>query len=627
MFDAVRSNPRIVQIFLLVITLPFAFFGIESYFRDRAGSDVVARVGSVDISSQQLDYAIREQEGVLRERMGASFDRAVIESPEFRASVLDRLVNETAVKATIRQSRLVVPAGLVQEYIRSRPEFQENGQFSLRLYDSMVASQGKTRDGFEQQVREGIAQNQLLAPVVQSAMTPLVTAERWVALDNEERAISELVFDAKSLVAGVKLAPGAAKAYYDANQAQFQSAEQVKVEYVQLSTADIAKKIQVSEDDAHNWYNENIKSLEQPEERRASHILVQVDAAAKPEVKAAARKKAETLLATVKASPAKFAAIAKESSDDKGSAEKGGDLGFFSRNAMVKPFEDAAFALKAKEISGLVESEFGYHIIMLTDLRGGKTKSFDEVKVEATEGARKQAAAKRFAELADQFGNLVYEQPDSLKPAADKFALKLVQTEWLSRTALPAGGLQNAKLQAALFSSDSLTNHRNTEAVDLGDGSVISARMLEYKPASVKPLEQVVAEVEAFAKADEAAKLAKAKGEEALGKLKAGETLAAVSWKAARSVKRSSSDLDVASRKAVFGAKIEKLPAYEGVVRNQDYVIYQISSVSIPKATGDVARIKDIRQRYAMALGEEDLRAFINGVRARLGVKIIEVKK
>ena len=625
MFDAVRNNPKIVQIFLGLITLPFAFFGIDSYFRDRGGNDVAARVGSVDIVSPQLDAAIRDQEGRLREQMGAAFDRSVLESPEFRANVLDRLINEAAVKATIRQSKMVVPDSQVQAFIKAQPEFQENGQFSLRLYDSIIAMQGKTRDGFQQQVRESIAQNQLLAPVVQSAVTPQATAERWIALDNEERTISELVFDAKNLMAGVKLPADAVKAYYDAHQAQFQLAEQVKVEFVQLSAAEIAKKIQVSDEDARNWYKENIKSLEQAQKRRASHILVQVDAAAKPDVKAAARKKAEELLAKVKKDPAKFAVIAKESSDDKGSAEKGGDLGSFAYGDMVKEFSDVAFGLKEKEISGVVESEFGYHIIMLTE--GGKTRSFEDSKVESVEGARKQAAAKRFAELADQFSNQVNDQPDSLKPVAEKFSLMLVQTDWLSRSALPAGVLQDPKLQAVLFSSDSIANHLNTEAVALGEGVIVSARIIEYKPASVKPLEQVAAEVDAFAKAEEAAKQAKSNGEAALGKLTAGESLTAASWKAPRAVKRSARDLSGEGRKAVFGAKLEKLPAYVGVVRNQDYVIYRIDSVSTPKVADDVARIKDIRERYAMALGEEDLRAYISGVRARLGVKITEAKK
>lgn len=626
MFDAVRNNPKFVQIFLVVISLPFALFGIDSYFRDNgSGKNVAAMVGSVEIVNQQLDLAIREQENSLREQMGANFDRAVLESPEFRSGVLDRLINEAAVKTTIQQSKMVVPDAMVQDFIKARPEFQENGQFSLRLYDAIISSQGKTRDGFQQTVRESIAQNQLLAPVVQSAVTPLATAERWVALEGEERHIAELVFDAKSLGGSVTLPADAAKQYYEKNQAAFQSPEQVKLEYVVLSVSDVTKQVQVSEEDARNWYAENVKNLEQSEERRASHILVQVDASAKPEERAAARKKAEDILARVKASPEKFAAIAKESSDDKVSAEKGGDLGKFTYPSMVKEFSDAAYALKDKEISGLVESEFGYHIIMRTD--GGKTKSFEDFKAEAFENARKQAANKRFADLAGNFGDLVYEQPDSLKPAADKFALKLIQTDWLSRNALPTGVLQNPKLQAALFSSDSLTNRRNTEAIDLGDGSIVSARVLEYKAASVRPFEEVAAIAEAQAKAEEAAKLASSKGEEALGKLKAGEELKGISWGAGKSIKRSSRELDPAARKAIFGTKADKLPVYAGLVRDQDYVIYRIDSVNVPKVGEDAARIKEIRQRYAMALGEEDLRAFISGVRTRLGVKIIEAKK
>lgn len=625
MFEAVRNNPKFVQLFLAVITLPFAFFGIEAYFNNSgAGGDTVAKVGKVEISSFQLEEAVREQENLLRQQMGGMFDKAFVESPEFKSAVLDRLINETALKTSVRDSKLTISNEAIQAYIKNQPEFQENGRFSFPLYEASARNQGLTPQGFEQRVREGLTQQQLLLPIAYSALAATPSAQRLLALEGEERSVAEWVFDAARYREQVKLSDEAVRKYYDGNQARFQTPEQAKLEYILLSQDEIERQLTLTEADARKWYEENLKSFAGTEERRASHILIQVAQDAKADARAAARKKAEEVLAKVKAEPAKFAELAKTASDDPGSAENGGDLGFFGRGAMVKPFEDAVFALKQREISSLVESEFGYHIIMLTDSRGGKAKSFEEVKAEALASARKQAAAQRFAELADQFGNMVYEQPDALKPVAEKFALKLVQTDWVTREALPEA-LRNQKIQSALFSADSLQNRRNTEAVDLGNGSVVSARILEYKPVASRSFEEVKPMAQEMARAEEAARLAVADGEAALKKLQAGETLSG-SWKPARTVKRSTADLASAARTAVFSAAAEKLPAFVGQAGNAAYSIYRIEKVTLPD-TANEAAVKEMRRQHALALGQEDLRAYIEAVRARQGVSLKKAEK
>lgn len=621
MFDAVRNNPKIVQTFLALITLPFAFFGVDAYFRNGGpGGNAAAKVGSVEISTIALEQAVREQENALREQMGGTLDHSLAEDPEFKSSVLDRLINEAAVKGAIADSKLVVSQESIQEYIKHIPEFQENGHFSFPLYEAFVRNQGLTPYGFEQRVRESVAQQQLMLPIAGGAVASRLGSQRILSLEGEQRSVAELVFDASSYLPRVTLGDDAVRKYYDAHQDAFRSPEQVKLEYVALSLDDIVGKTTVSEADARKWFDDNAKTFAANEERRASHILVQVAADAKPEARELARKKAEGLLAQVKAAPAKFAEIAKANSDDTGSAEKGGDLGFFGRGAMVKPFEDAAFALKPHEISGLVESEFGYHIILLTDLRGDKAKSFEEMKSEAMDGARKQAANLRFAELSEQFGNMVYEQPDALKPVAEKFGLKLVQSDWISRDALPTA-LQNPKLRAALFSTESLQNRRNTEAVDIGNGSVVSARIVEHKPAAVKPFEEVRKQAEDAAKLDEAGRLALADGESALKKLKAGEALTA-SWVTARELKRSSPELSAEARVAIFSASADKLPAYAGAARGRNYSVYRIEKVDLPALTEKSAELDNIIKRQSMINGQEDLRAYIEAIRKRQGVQI-----
>ena len=627
MFDTVRNNPKFVQIFLALITVPFALFGVDAYFRNAGGGgDYAAKVGAVEVSAPELDRAIRDQENNLRSQMGDAFDRNILESSEFKNAVLDRLINEKALGQTILQAKLQVPDAFVQSFIKSLPQFQENGQFSMRLYEAIVRSQGLTAQGFEDKVRTSLAQQMLLAPLVESAAVSRSTAARWIALSTEERSVSEWALQGAAFMSRVKLADDAAKKFYDANQSRFQVPEQAKIEYVVLSADDLAGQVTVSDADAKKWYDEHSDRFQVAEERRARHILIQADKTASAEVKQAAKKRAEDLLVKVKANPEKFEAFAKENSDDKMSAVKGGDLGFFGKGAMVKAFEDTAFQLKPKDISNVVETEFGYHIIQLTEVKAGKTKSFDEVKAEAMDEVKKQAANKRFGELADQFSNMVYEQPDALKPVAEKFGLKLQQTDWVAKGAVTAKEIDNPKIQSALFAGDAIKSRRNTEAVDLGNGKMISARLADYRAASVKPFESVKADVEKVVIAQEAGKLAQLEGEADLAKLKTGETIATASWSASKSLTRANPELDDATRKAIFGASVKSLPAFVGVAKGSGYSIYKIEKVSEQKVADSDPRVKDVSQQYGKALGQEDIRGFIAAVRDRLGVKIKEDK-
>jgi len=618
MFDVVRNNPRIVQVFLGVLTIALGSWGID-VFRSGDSKEAVAQVGDTDITSQQFDVAFRNWQNSVLQQSGGAVDPSLLESPDARARVLDRLIDEEALKIAVRKASIAVSDGAVQSRIMSDPQFQENGSFSKALYTQLLTSAGTSPQQYEDEQRKSLAMGALLTPVMESAVTATSTAQRWIALDGEERTISEFDVDGKAYTDQVKLAADAAKKYYDANKTAFQVPEQVKLEYVVLSADEVAKNTQITEQQARDWYAANSH-----EERSARHILVQVSPTAKPEEREAAKKKAEALLAQVKKDPSKFAEIAKASSDDKVSAEKGGDLDYFTQKDMDEGFAKAAFELKLNEISGVVQSSFGYHIIMLTGIRGAKP--FEQVKDDVYASARKEAASKQFSEMANQFSNIVWEQRDSLKPAADKFGLKLVQTDWIARDALPAGAMQNHALQQSLFAQESLTGHRNVEAVDAGNNTMVSARVIDYKASSIKPFEQVAALAEAAAKAEEAAKLAKAKGAELLGKLQAGAAAGDQKWAAARAVKRSGTELDGDARKAVFSAKTDKLPAYVGVARDQGYAIYRIDAVAAAKDVNDAARIKDIRARYANMLADEDQRALVAGMRSRLGVKMIEKK-
>lgn len=622
MFEAVRNNRKIVQVFLVLITLPFALWGVDSYIRGVSGEDTVAEVGSLKISDAQLTDAVRTQRENMRSQMGESFNQAATETPEFRLAVLDSLINKTALFKKVSDAHMYVPDALLQQYIQEKfPEFQENGKFSMQQYQAILRSNGKTELSFEQDLRQNLALQMTLTPIAQSAITPKAVLMHWLALQDEERTVAAAQVNAKSFEAQVKLDANAAKDYYDANKAGFETPEQVKVEYVVLSADEIAKQIQVSDADAKKWYDDHPDKYQEPEERRASHILIEVGEKATPAEKAQAKKKAEAILAKVKADPSSFAKIAKEESSDKVSAEKGGDLGFFARGAMVKAFDDAVFKLKPQEISDLVETDYGYHIIRLTDIRGGKVKPFEAAKADIVAELKKSQAEKKYAEAADQFSNIVYEQADSFKPVEDKFGLKSVTTDWIAKGGVAPGVLNNEKLLAAIFGSDAIKNRRNTEAVDVGNGTLVSARVLDHKAAALRPFEEVKAQIERQLTTQKAAELAKADGEAKLAKLKAGEAQS-LSWADTKTVKRSTAvDMSAAARKAVFGLKADKLPAYVGVAEPSGYVIYRLDKVNTPKISPDDSRLATLSSSYSQALGEQDLRSFIDVLRSRFGVK------
>lgn len=617
MFDFVRNNPKVTQIFLGVMTLAMASWGID-YFRGGSSKEVAAQVGDSPIYQQQFKTAFQQWMDQMQQSSGGAVDTSLLDSPDSRARILNQLIDQEALRVAATKAHLSIPDSAVRNRILSNPSFQENGVFSKQLYNQLLNSAGVSAQSYEAQTRESLALSALLTPIADSAAAARISAQRWIALSGEERSISELDVDGKTYLDQVKLPADAAKKYYEANLAKYHVAEQAKIEYVVLDLDDVAKSIKITDAQARDWYQANM------EERSARHILVQVSKNATAEQKAAAHKKAEELLAEVRKDPSKFAEIAKASSDDKVSAAQGGQLDFFTQKDMDPDFAKAAFALKQGEISDVVQSSFGYHIIMLTGIRSAKT--FEQVKDEAYAGARKEVAEKEFLQLANDFSNLVWEQRDSLKPAADKFGLKLVQTDWISRDALPAA-LRNAKVQQALFAEDARTDHRNIEAVDEGDNTMVSARILDYKPATTKPFEQVSAQAEAGARAEAANKLARTQGEELLAKLQDGKVPPDLKWKASRSVQRSGTDLDGGARKKIFSAKTDKLPSYVGVTADSGYAIYRIDGVTPAKDINDDKRIKDIQERYASMLSSEDQRAFVEGLRNRFGVKIMAAQK
>jgi peptidyl-prolyl cis-trans isomerase D len=630
MFDAVRNNRRLVQVFLALITLPFAFWGVESYVRSVGSSGEIASVGGTKITQLEFQQALQLQQEKIRASVGPNVTADMLDTPQIRQSVLDSLVDQHLIAMQVSKSRIAVSDAELFQYISSAPALQENGKFSPERYGELAASKGMTKLAFDARLRRDIAMQRVASPITEGVLTGKEAGQRWLAAMLEEREVAEAALMPEQYTAAVKLDPTAVKAYYDSNKAAFAVPEQARAEFVVLSQKQLEQEVSVSEDDIKAAYAAHQDQYQQAEQRRASHILINVAKNASAADVIAAQIRAKQVLELAKQKNADFAALAKQHSQDTGSAQKGGDLDWFGRGAMVKAFEDKAFSLKEGELSDLVRSDFGFHIIKLTGIRAEHVKPLEEARGEIAQELRSKAAAKKYAELAESFNNTVYEQADSLKPAADKFKLKVEQSEWISKANPGATILANPKLLTALFADDSIKNKHNTEAVEVASKTLVAAHVIEYRPATVRPFEEVRSEVEKKLTLEEAAKLCHKDGEDKLAKLGKGESVD-LNWGAPHNLPRiGAQGFSREATKAIFQTPSAKLPAFAGIVQpTAGYSLYRVSQVK-PFAGGDDQRAKALLDQYARVMAGEDFTAWLSVLRKRYPVEInskaLEVK-
>ena len=628
MFDFVRAHRNWMMLFILVLILPsFVFFGIQGYnsYVDKDGT--LATVDGAPVTQQEYDVVLRDRVERLRQGMGSNFDAKLLETPEARAAVLDQLVLDRALANEANQSNVVITVDRLREFIANVPAFQQDGKFSYDRYKAFLASRGQSEAAFEQTLRNDLRKQAFLQAVTESAITPKNVMERIERILLEQREVRELRFPAEQFASKVAITDAQIAEYYQANRAQFEIPESLRVEYVVLSPETIAGNVKVSDDAAKNYYDQNKARYGTDEQRRASHILIATEGSGK----AAARKKAEEILAKVKAVPNDFARLARENSKDPGSAAQGGDLGFFGRGMMVKPFEETAYRLKEGEISDVVETDFGFHIIRVTEIKPAQAKPFAEVRADIERELRNQQAQKSFTEAADQFTNLVYEQADSLQPASQKLNLKILTADSLTRRGLPPH--LGPRVVEAVFAEDSLKNRRNTQAIEVAASTLVSARVLDYRPASVQPLDKVTPEIRQLLERREAVRLAREAGEQRLAALrkepidKANES----GFSAPKVVsRRQPQDMPADALNEVLRIPADKLPQFVGAevatdfrnAVNAGYVIVKVIASKPGEAIPPAQRAAQARAITQQAAASAEA-TYAEGLKARHNVKIL----
>ncbi len=628
MFDFIRSHQRLMQFLLLLLIVPsFVFFGIQGYDRMSQSQQSIAKVAGQSITQSDLDTAQREQLDRMRRTYGANVDAAMFDTPEARAQTLDGLISQRVLVWQAQKESLSASVRQLQDTIGGIPAFQDNGHFSEDRYRALLAQQGMTPDLFERRLQQDLAIQQISGAIENSVTVPRTVVDRFATLVGQKRQVRPALYRPADFTGKVQLAADAVQKEYDAHPDQYMTAESAKVEYAVLSADAMGKQVTVSPADSRAFYDQNQTRYQVPEQRRASHILVAVAKDASDADKAKAKAKAEDILKKVRANPADFAKLAKQYSDDPGSAANGGDLDYLGRGATVPPFEAALFALKDHEISDLVLSDFGWHIIELTGVKPAQVKPYESVKGEIDAEIGKQLAQKKYQDAAEAFANGVYEQADALAPTAQKFGIPVTTADNVPRNpapnADPNGPLSNTKLLTALFSADSIKNRHNTEAVETQPGTLVAARILDYKPAARRPLAEVADSIRARLVNAEAVKLAEAAGRDALVRLQKGDAAGTVKFGASVTVSRvERSDVPAEAVTEIFRTNAAKLPAYAGVaLPTGEYAVYAIDGVTTtPDA--DPTRRAQLVQSIAKQLGTIELDAYVADLRRRAKVKV-----
>lgn len=630
MLDFIRTHKRISQFLLLIFIVPsFVFVGVSGYSSYGDKENVVAKVAGYSITQEEWDGAQRRQVDRMRKVMGARFDAKIFESPEFKDEVLNNLIAQRALAAEVGRQHMSVSDQVLQQSILSIPELiKPDGTFDKERYKSLLASQGLTEAGYDAALRHDLTMQQIRSGIQSSAFIPKTVATRISDLAAQVRDVQPMLIKSSDYLSKVVVTDDMLKDFYNKNWARFEMPEQMKAEYVVLTTAAVAASISVSDTDVKSYYEQNTQRYATKEKRRASHILIKVAKDASDADKVAAKEKAESILKQVRKKPSDFSRLAKKHSQDSGSAVKGGDLNYFGRGMMVKPFDNEVFKLKKGEISNLVVTDFGYHLIMLTGIKPSVVKPLKEVKAEIATAIKRQLVSKKFAAAAEIFTNMVYEQSDSLKPVAEELKLEIKTVSGLQRevNSNAAGAPYNKdKFLRALFSDEVTKNELNSEAIEISPNVLIAGRVLEYTPKKVRPFKEVKPVIEKVVKFDKATTLATRAGEAKLAKLQQGGK--ATGFDQAKSVSRAqrqgiAPDLLLALMKA----DVSKLPAYVGLSFPQrGYGIYRIIKVTTPKQ--DEAHRQAEAREISNILSQQEMMAYLEALKLRAKVEVIKSAK
>jgi len=640
MFDFIRNHSRWMQLILLLLILPsFVFFGVQSYTSFMTSEPELASVDGQALTLGEFNQARRAELERYRNMLGGQFDAAAFDTPQFREQLLNQLIDQRVIATAASKGKYSVSDETLRRTIAGIPALQDNGQFSSERYRQVLAGQGMTPASFEAGMRRDLALAQVLQPIGLTASVPADVPQKLLALLTEQRTVARLEFKASTFEKSVKVTDADIKAWYEANQTKLEVPENLNVQYVILNEAVASRDIKITDADISNYYKQNQARYGQPERRRVRHILIEVPATADEATKGQARAKAEDLSKRASADPKSFAALAKEFSQDPGSAEQGGDLGWISKNMLVPQVEEAVFQLGKGVVSGVVESPFGMHVILIDDIQSATPKPLADVKEDIISEISKQIAAERFATMASKLTKLIYDQRDSLKPIADELGITLHDVSGLARDGLlrseqrdPAAPaltdldrtvLGNPKVRMTAFSSEVLKDKFNSGAIELSPDTIVALRVTKVNPASVPPLAQVSTYIRQILIGEAATSAAREAGLKKLETLKAASKPDLKGFDAEQVVTRQNpQSLTPKELEAVMSQKDQNLPVFLGVNGEAGYSILELTKVQAAPSI-DPGQVAQLRGQLSQAWGAAEEQAALKVLRSQFKVKLL----
>lgn len=616
-----KTQGIIAGFILALIAIPFALWGVNSYF-DTGGKINVAKVDDTEISQDEYRRAL--------DRLRTRVEPQAVNDPRFKQSVLDSLIGQTLLARDAESQGYRISDTQLAQILRDQPAFQRDGQFDPALYEALLRREGLSPREFETRVREDMLVTQVQAGISDSHIVTPAEITVLARLLAQERELAHAMISAEALMAKVAVSGPDIEQYYSAHPEMFQFPEQVRVEYLRLSAGDLDQGYQPTEEDLKRAYDEEAARYVIPEKRRASHILISLPAQPGEDQSKEALAKIQDIAKQARAG-SDFGGLAKKHSADSVTAAQGGDLGEVRRGVLPKELEDAVYALKSGEVSQPVRSTYGYHLVKLTAHTPEQRKSFAEVRKELVEVVRRRQAEERFFDVSEKFRNLVYEQPDSLAPAAKALGLEIRKSEWFS----PAGGsgiAAHPKVVQAAFESDVLSQARNSDAIEISADTLVAVRVAERRPAGRKPLAEVRPQVERILKQQRALEQARSLGEAALQELRAGASLEVLAKKhgfkyvpAKTLTRRQAAGIDPRIVESAFRAPRPEggKPVHELVdLGEKGYAVLALQRVRDASGKPDNATQQQIRALLGTRRGADYYANYREGLRQKADIKV-----
>ena len=615
MLDKIRNNTqsKFAKVVLVIIIIPFALFGIDSYLSSIGDDVYAAKVNGESISIQSYQNALnRVKDQFLNQSTPP--DPAIFETSEFRKSVLDGMIASKLVAQEASRANFVISDNQLSQYILGMPGFQRNGKFDQEAYDNLAMRQNLTPKKLDELIRKDLAKQQVKDSLNKYVFVTKEKIQNLVNLAYQKRDISMLELRLDDYLKKVKVSDDEIKKYYESNPNNFIMPDQVKVKFLLYSVAEILPKVKITDDEVKQYFEENKAQFEGAQERRAKHILFLTDSDMTDEELSEVKKLAESVRQKAIKNPKKFDDLAKEFSKDTESAKNGGDLGFFTRGMMVKEFDETVFNMKVGDVSPLVKTQFGFHIINLTEIKGEEV-TFDSVKAQIKGEILYAKAQQIYAEGAEEFANLIYEKSDSLQPAADRFNLTIQESQWLTLDTATKF-FNNEAFAQAVFDPEAIELKTNINAIEVSPNNLISAQVIEFKPSAPRSLDDAKEEIKEFLTRTNAQKLMVSDGEAMIEKLESKSEK--VEWIDELVIdKVDPQGVSKPIVRAIFSMNQDNLPTFEGIYdpANDEYIIVRLNDVISDEITDNLS--KDIyRDEYVSALEKEIDNAYVDDLRS-----------